>query len=69
MMFLMRHGPHEAQLSAGRHMLTSTLAVEESVFETLRIKRYGRLMVLLTPAMTMTSICLATTILCHSLSY
>ncbi len=32
-------------------MLTSTLAVEESVFETLRIKRYGRLMVLLTPAM------------------
>jgi len=27
------------------------LAVEESVFETLRIKRYGRLVVLLTPAM------------------
>ena len=36
---------------AGRHLLTSTLAVEESVFETLRIKRYGRLVVLLTPAM------------------
>ena len=36
---------------AGRHRLTSTLAVEESVFETLRIKRYGRLVVLLTPAM------------------
>ncbi len=50
-MFLMRNGPQEAQLPAGRHMLTSTLAVEESVFETLRIKRYGRLMVLLTPAM------------------
>ena len=27
------------------------MAVEESVFETLRIKRYGRLVVLLTPAM------------------
>ena len=38
-------------MSAGRHLLTSTLAVEESVFETLRIKRYGRLVVLLTPAM------------------
>lgn len=38
-------------LCAGRHLLTSTLAVEESVFETLRIKRYGRLVVLLTPAM------------------
>lgn len=36
---------------AGRRLLTSTLAVEESVFETLRIKRYGRLVVLLTPAM------------------
>ena len=36
---------------AGRHLLTSTLAVEESVFESLRIKRYGRLVVLLTPAM------------------
>lgn len=31
--------------------MTSTLAVEESVFETLRIKRYGRLVVLLNPAM------------------
>lgn len=38
-------------MSAGRHLLTSTLAVEESVFETLRIKRYGRLVVLLTPTM------------------
>ena len=36
---------------AGRLRLTSTLAVEESVFETLRIKRYGRLVVLLTPAL------------------
>lgn len=32
-------------------MLSSHLAVEESVFETLRIKRYGRLCVLLTPDM------------------
>ena len=38
-------------MHAGRHLLTSTLAVEESVFETLRIKRYGRLVVLLNPAM------------------
>ena len=38
-------------LCAGRRLLTSTLAVEESVFETLRIKRYGRLVVMLTPAM------------------
>ena len=36
---------------AGHWVLTSPLAVEESVFETLRIKRYGRLCVLLTPAM------------------
>lgn len=43
--------PQEIEVPGGRHMLTSTLAVEESVFETLRIKRYGRLMVLLTPAM------------------
>ena len=41
----------QSGLHAGRHLLTSTLAVEESVFETLRIKRYGRLVVLLNPAM------------------
>ena len=41
----------QRDVAAGRHLLTSTLAVEESVFETLRTKRYGRLVVLLTPAM------------------
>ena len=37
--------------AAGDWVLSSPLAVEESVFETLRIKRYGQLCVLLTPDM------------------
>ena len=45
------HNITASLLSTGDWMLSSPLAVEESVFETLRIKRYGRLCVLFTPDM------------------
>lgn len=43
--------PQERETRTGNWILSSHLAVEESVFETLRIKRYGRLCVLLNPHM------------------